>query len=325
MASSMKAIQIKNTGGVEVLEHVTIERPKITGPTDVLVKNHFAGVNFIDKYHRTGLFTLSLPAVLGQEGTGVVEAVGEDVKDIQPGDRIAYINASSYAEFTIASSKNVAKVPDGFDLKLAAASLLQGLTSLVLVTQSYEVKKGDWIFIYAAAGGCGFLLVQLVKNCGAHVIGTVSNDEKAKLVISAGAEHVINDSTQNVVEEVMRITDNKGVHAVFDGVGKDTFETSLACARRLGSLIVLGNASGTVPPFDILKLSEKILKLMRPSLTKYIETEEEFKTYTAELFAVIKKRKLDIKIWKTYKLSDARQAHLDLEARKTSGKLILQL
>ncbi|KAF0514531.1 putative quinone oxidoreductase [Gigaspora margarita] len=197
MASSMKAIQIKSTGGVEVLEHVTIERPKITGPTDVLVKNHFAGVNFIDKYHRTGLFTLSLPAVLGQEGAGVVEAVGED---------------------------NVAKIPDGFDLKLAAASLLQGLTSLVLVTQSYEVKKGDWIFIYAAAGGCGFLLVQLVKNCGAHVIGTVSNDEKAKLVISAGAEHVINYSTQNVVEEVMRITDNKGVHAVFDGVGKDTFE-----------------------------------------------------------------------------------------------------
>ncbi|RIB11968.1 hypothetical protein C2G38_2042233 [Gigaspora rosea] len=187
------------------------------------------------------LFTLSLPAVLGQEGAGVIETVGEGVKDIQPGDHVAYINASSYAEFTIASSKNVAKVPD------------------------------------------------------------------------------------DVIEEVMRITDNKGVHAVFDGVGKDTFETSLACARRLGSSIVLGNASGTIPPFDILKLSEKNLKLMRTSLTKYIETEEKFKKCTAELFAVIKERKLDIKIWKTYQLSDARQAHLDLEGKKTSGKLILQL
>ncbi|CAG8482333.1 12838_t:CDS:2 [Gigaspora rosea] len=211
------------------------------------------------------LFTLSLPAVLGQEGAGVIETVGEGVKDIQPGDHVAYINASSYAEFTIASSKNVAKVPDGLDLKLTAASLLQ----------SYEVKK---VIV--------FLSMQ---------------PQKAKLVISVG------------------------VHAVFDGVGKDTFETSLACARRLGSSIVLGNASGTIPPFDILKLSEKNLKLMRTSLTKYIETEEKFKKCTAELFAVIKERKLDIKIWKTYQLSDARQAHLDLEGKKTSGKLILQL
>ncbi|CAG8759255.1 10026_t:CDS:2, partial [Dentiscutata heterogama] len=226
-----------------------------------------------------------LPAVIGREGSGIVEAVGEGVKDIRPGDHVAYMSSSSYAEFTIAHSKYVAKVPDDLDLKLVAASLLQGLTSWVLVTQSYEVKKDDWILIHAAAGGCGLLLVQFVKNCGAHAIGTVSNDEKAKLAISAGAEHVINYSNQNVVEEVMRITDNKGVHAVFDGVGKDTFETSLACARRLGSVISFGNASGAVPPFDILKLAEKNLKLMRPTLYKYIETEEEFKKYTAELFA----------------------------------------
>ncbi|KAF0367600.1 nadph:quinone reductase [Gigaspora margarita] len=325
MASSMKAIQIKNTGGVEVLEHVIIERPKITGLTDVLVKNHFAGVNFIDTYHRSGLYKLSLPAIIGREGAGVVEAVGDGVKDIRPGDHVVYVSPSSYAEFTIANSKKVAKVPDGLDLKLAAASLLQGLTAWVMITQSYEVKKDDWILIHAAAGGVGLLLVQLVKNCGAHVIGTVSNDEKAKLAISAGAEHIINYSNQNVVDEVMRITDNKGVHAIYDGVGKDTFETSLACARRLGSLISFGNASGKVPPFEILRLSEKNLKLMRPTLNNYIETEEEFRKSTAELFTIIKEGKLDIKIWKTYKLNDAKQAHLDLEGRKTTGKLILKL
>ncbi|KAF0531108.1 nadph:quinone reductase [Gigaspora margarita] len=281
------------------LEHVIIERPKITGLTDVLVKNHFAGVNFIDTYHRSGLYKLSLPAIIGREGAGVEEAVGDGVKDIHLGDHVVYINSSSYAEFTITNSKKVAKVPDGLDLKLAA-SLLQ-------------------------AGGVGLLLVQLVKNCGAHVIGTVSNDEKAKLAISACAEHVINYSTQNVVDEVMRITDNKGVHAIYDGVGKYTFETFLACARRLGSLISFGNASGKVPPFEILRLSEKNLKLMRPTLNNYIETEEEFRKSTAELFTVIKEGKLDIKIWETYKLNDARQAHLDLKGRKTTGKLILQL
>ncbi|CAG8656858.1 9253_t:CDS:2, partial [Cetraspora pellucida] len=273
MASSMKAIQVKNTGGVEALEYVTIERPKITEPTDVLIKNHFIGVNFVDIYHRTGLYKLPLPAVIGREGAGIVESVGEDVKDVQPGDHVVHVSPS-YAEYTIATSKYVAKVPDGLDLKLAAASVIQGLTSLTLVTQSYEVKKGDWILIHAAAGGCGLLLVQLVKNCGAHAIGTVSNAEKAKLALSAGAEYVINYTTQNVVEEVMRITDNNGVHAIFDGVGKDTFETSLACARRLGSLISFGNASGVIPPFNLSRLSEKNLKLMRPTLFNYILTKE---------------------------------------------------
>ncbi|CAG8546759.1 9872_t:CDS:2 [Scutellospora calospora] len=324
MTLSMKAIQIKSTGGVEVLEYITIERPKITEPMDVLVKNNFIGVNFIDTYHRSGVYNLSLPAVLGREGAGIVESVGDGVKDIKPGDCVAYLGASSYAEYTKAPSSYVTKVPNGIDSRLAAASLLQGLTSWTLVTQSYEVKKDDWVLIHAAAGGTGLLLVQLVKNLGAHAIGTVSNDEKAKLAIAAGVKHVINYTTQNVVEEVMRITDNQGVHAVFDGVGKDTFEISLACARRLGSFISFGNASGIIPPFDILKLSAKNLKLMRPTLFKYIETEEEFKKYTAELFTIIKEGKLDIKIWKTYKLSDVKQAHQDLEGRKSTGKLILQ-
>ncbi|CAG8678153.1 16826_t:CDS:2 [Cetraspora pellucida] len=330
MTSSMKAIQVKNTGGVEALEYVTIECPKITEPTDVHFflkrKSHLIGKNFIisDKsFGRTGLYKLPLPVVIGREGAGIVESVGEDVKDVQPGDHVAYIGPS-YAEYTIATSKHVTKVPDGLDLKLAAASVIQGLTSLTLATQSYEVKKDDWILIHAAAGGCGLLLVQLVKNRGAHAIGTVSNAEKAKLALHAGAEHVINYTTQNVVEEVMRITDNNGVHAIFDGVGKDTFETSLACARRLGSLISFGNASGVIPPFNLSRLAEKNLKLMRPTLFNYIVTKEEFKKYTTELFTMINEGKLDIKIWKTYKLSDVKQAHLDLEERKTSGKLILQ-
>ncbi|RHZ47367.1 hypothetical protein Glove_585g64 [Diversispora epigaea] len=325
MASpNMKAIQIKNAGGPEVLKYEEIPRPEITEPDDVLIKNHFMGVNFIDIYHRSGDYKIPLPAVLGREGAGVVDSVGNNVKDIVPGNQVVYFGSPSYAEYTKASSKYVFKLPEGIDTKTAAASLLQGLTAYTFVTQAYSVKKGDWILIQAAAGGVGGLLTQLVKSFGAHVIGTVSSPEKAELAKKSGAEHVINSTSQDIVKEVMQITNNEGVHAVYDGVGKATLETSLTCIRRLGSLISYGNASGMIPPFNIYKLSEKNIKLARPSLGNYIYTKEEFQQYTKELFDLIINGKLNIKIWKIYKLNEVRQAHEDLAQRKTTGKLLLE-
>ncbi|CAG8510931.1 1023_t:CDS:2 [Acaulospora morrowiae] len=322
MASTMKAIQISTTGGTEVLKCETIPRPNITGSDDVLIKNHFIGVNFIDIYHRTGLYPLPLPAIIGREGAGIVESVGDNVKDFVPGDRVIYL-ASSYAEYVNAPAKYVAKIPEGVDSKVAAASLIQGLTSHLLVSHAYPVKKDDWVLIHAAAGGVGLLLTQLVKSIGAHAIGTVSTPEKAELAKSAGAEHVINYTSQDVVEEVLRITNNEGVHVVYDGVGKSTFEASLSSVRQLGSFISYGNASGKVPPFDITRLATKNIRLMRTSLFGYLVTGEDFQKYTSELFDLLLGGKLDIKIWKTYKLSEARQAHEDLEGRKTFGKLLM--
>ncbi|CAB4435376.1 unnamed protein product [Rhizophagus irregularis] len=320
----MKAAHITRTGGPEVLEYSEIPRPGITGTEDVLVKNLAIGVNYIDTYHRSGLYKLALPTVIGREGAGIVESVGEGVKDICPGDHVVYFGAPSYAEYTTANAKYVAKLPEGVDFKSGAASLLQGLTAWTLVSQSYSVQQKDWVLIHAAAGGVGLLLTQLSKQLGANVIGTVSTPEKAKIVKTAGADHVINYSHENVTEEVQRLTNNLGAHVVYDGVGASTWETSLACARRLGSVISFGNASGTVPPFTISRLAEKNLKLMRPSLFNYLTTKEEFQKYTAEILEMVAKGNLKIKIWKVYKLSEAKQAHIDLEERKTSGKLLLE-
>ncbi|CAG8600282.1 16431_t:CDS:2 [Funneliformis mosseae] len=279
----MKAIQITRTGGPEVLEYSEIPYPSITGQDDVVVKNFAIGINYIDTYHRSGLYKLDLPTVIGREGAGIVESVGEGVKDVCPGDHVVFLGAPSYAEYTTANAKYVAKLPEGIDFKLAAASLLQGLTAWTLVTQSYAVQKNDWVLIHAAAGGVGLLLTQLSRKLGANVIGTVSTPEKAEIAKAAGADHIINYSHQNVIEEVQRITNNHGVHVVYDGIGANTWETSLACARRLGSMISFGNASGPVPPFTISRLSEKNLKLMRPILFNYLTTKEEFQRYTAEV------------------------------------------
>ncbi|GBC03593.1 hypothetical protein RclHR1_05200004 [Rhizophagus clarus] len=298
-ANLMKAVHITRTGGPEVLEYSEIPRPGITGTEDVLVKNLAIGVNYIDTYHR--------------------ESVGEGVKDVCPGDHVVYFGAPSYAEYTTANAKYVAKLPEGIDFKLGAASLLQGLTAWTLVTQSYSVQKNDWVLIHAAAGGVGLLLAQLSKQLGANVIGTVSTPEKAEMAKTAGADHIINYSHQDVIEEVQRLTNNLGVHVVYDGVGVSTWEASLVCARRLGSVISFGNASGAVPPFIISRLAEKNLKLMRPSLFGYLTTKEEFQKYTSEVLEKVAQGNLNLKIWKTYKLSEAKQAHIDLEGRKTSA------
>ncbi|GES91316.1 NAD(P)-binding protein [Rhizophagus clarus] len=321
-ANLMKAVHITRTGGPEVLEYSEIPRPGITGTEDVLVKNLAIGLK---KYSnltkpRSGLYKITLPTVIGREGAGIVESVGEGVKDVCPGDHVVYFGAPSYAEYTTANAKYVAKLPEGIDFKLGAASLLQGLTAWTLVTQSYSVQKNDWVLIHAAAGGVGLLLAQLSKQLGANVIGTVSTPEKAEMAKTAGADHIINYSHQDVIEEVQRLTNNLGVHVVYDGVGVSTWEASLVCARRLGSVISFGNASGAVPPFIISRLAEKNLKLMRPSLFGYLTTKEEFQKYTSEVLEKVAQGNLNLKIWKTYKLSEAKQAHIDLEGRKTSVK-----
>ncbi|CAG8613481.1 10333_t:CDS:2 [Paraglomus brasilianum] len=319
----MKAIQIQNVGGVEVLQYTDVPRPTVS-PNTVLVKNHAIGVNFIDIYQRTGVYTLSLPAILGREGAGVVEQIGEGVENIAAGDRVAYMGPSSYAEYTVASANHVYKLPENVDFKLGAAALLQGLTAWTLVTQAYAIKKGDWVLIHAAAGGTGLLLTQIAKHLGANVIGTVSTPEKAEQASRAGADHVINYTTSDVLSGVKALTSNEGVNVAYDGVGKDTFDTSLASLRRLGWMVSFGNASGVVPPFSLLRLSEKNVTLVRPTLFNYIATREEFNKYCEEFFALLVAQKVDIKIHKTYKLSDVKQAHSDLEGRKTSGKLVLE-
>ncbi|KAK9767002.1 hypothetical protein K7432_003514 [Basidiobolus ranarum] len=320
---SMKAIQIQKTGGVEVLNYTDVSIPK-PSKNELLVKNHAIGVNYIDTYHRTGLYTLPLPLILGREGAGIVEAVGEQVTDFKVGDRVAYVAAGSYAEYGLSQEDKTAKLPESVDYDVGAASLLQGLTALSLAKESYKVKPDDWILVHAAAGGVGLLFTQLCKHFGANVIGTTSTPEKAEIARKAGADHVINYTKDDVVAEVKKITDGKGVHAVFDGVGKQTFDISLASLRRCGTLVSYGNASGKVDNFDISRLSVGNYKLLRPTLFNYIVTKEEFQPLVDELFDLIGNKKLNIKIFQTYPLKDAAQAHQDLEGRKTTGKLILK-
>ncbi|CAG8535971.1 12684_t:CDS:2, partial [Ambispora leptoticha] len=303
--ATMKAIQIQRHGGTEVLEYVDLPRPEVTA-NNILC--------------RTGLYKVSLPFILGREGAGVVESIGEGVTDFAPGDRVVYMTAHSYAEYTLAPSSYAYKIPSDIEFKEAAAFLLQGLTCWTLATQSYP----DYVLIHAAAGGTGLLLTQLSKLLGAHAIGTTSNAQKAELAKKAGAEYVINYTTENVVEKVNEITNGLGVHVVYDGVGKDTFETSLASARRLGTVVSFGNASGPVPPFSILRLADKNLRLMRTTLMSYLTTKEEFQKYTKELFDLVQERKISLLNIQVYKLSDAKKAHDDLESRKTTGKLILE-
>ncbi|ORX90364.1 Zn-dependent oxidoreductase [Basidiobolus meristosporus CBS 931.73] len=320
---SMKAIQIEKTGGIEVLKYTDVPIPK-PAKSEILVKNHAIGVNYIDTYHRTGLYALPLPLILGREGAGVVEAIGEGVADFKVGDRVAYLTSAGYAEYGVSTEDKAAKLPDSVDFDLGAAALLQGLTALSFVKEAYKVKPNDWILVHAAAGGAGLLFTQLCKHFGAKVIGTTSTPEKAEIARKAGADHVINYAQEDVVAEVKKLTNGEGVHAVFDGVGKQTFDISLASLRRCGTLVSYGNASGKVDNLDITRLSAGNYLLLRPTLYNYIVTKEEFQPLVKELFDLIGAKKLDIKIFKTYPLENAAQAHQDLEGRKTTGKLLLK-
>jgi NADPH2:quinone reductase len=320
----MKAIQVQKTGGPEALTLVDLPVPKAK-PNEVVVKIAAAGVNFIDVYFREGRYPTPVPFVDGQEASGTVTEVGSDVKSVNVGDRVAYTGIlGSYAEYAVAPADRVVKVPKEVTDSQAAAAMLQGMTAHYLVHSTYPLKKGETALIHAAAGGVGLLLVQMAKDLGARVIGTAGTDEKAKLAREAGADEVIVYTREDFEAETKRLTDGKGVHVIYDGVGKSTFDQDLNLLRPRGYLVLFGGASGAVPPFDPIRLSQKgSLFLTRPTLLHYIATREELEQRANDIFRMISTGKLKLRIPHTYKLQEAQQAHRDLEGRKTTGKLLL--
>ncbi|KAI0879338.1 hypothetical protein GGS24DRAFT_439007 [Hypoxylon argillaceum] len=323
--STMKAVYINKTGGTDVLEYKTdVPVPTPIGGS-LLVKNDFIGVNFIDTYFRTGLYKApQFPYTLGREGEGTVVAVGDgDTLGFKVGDRVVYMGEGAYAEFTIARPASTVKVPPSFAPGKAAAALLQGLTALTLVREAHPVQAGDWVLVHAAAGGTGLQLCQLLRAIGAKTIGTVSTPAKAALAAQAGAAHVVNYSHEDVKARVLELTEGAGVAAVFDGVGAATFDLSLECVARKGTVASFGNASGAVPPFAISRLTAKNARLLRPTLFNYVATRDEFTGYTEELFGFIEKDGFDVRVHEVYPLSQVGRAHEDLEGRKTTGKLLL--
>ena len=320
----MKAIQVKQTGGPETLEYcdVPVPEPK---PNETVVKIAAAGVNFIDVYQREGRYKLPLPFTAGQEGAGVVSAVGTEVKSFKLGDRVAFCGVQgSDAEYAAVPADRLVQIPQGVNEREAAAAILQGMTAHYLLHDTFPLKRGQTALVHAAAGGVGLLLVQMAHNIGARVIGTVSTEEKAKLARDAGADEIIFYTQTDFEAETKRLTGGKGVDVVYDSVGKTTFEKSLNVLRPRGMMALFGGSSGAVPPFDPIVLSQKgSLFLTRPTLNHYITTREELMARSEAVFGMIAANKLKLRIEHTYKLADAAQAHSDLEGRKTTGKLLL--
>jgi NADPH2:quinone reductase len=314
----MKAVFVEQTGGPENLKYGDLPKPE-PGPGQALVKIAAAGVNFIDVYFRTGLYPAPPPIVLGNEGAGTVEAVGPDVKNVVPGDRVAYAMArGSYAEYAIVPSWQLIKLPPKVDFNTAAAAMLQGMTAHYLTHSTYSLKAGDSCLIHAAAGGVGLILVQMAKMIGARVIGTAGSEEKVQQAKAAGADDVVNYTKEDFTAKA------KGVHVVYDSVGKSTFLQSLDCLRPRGMMVSFGNSSGPVPEFAPLLLSQKgSLFLTRPSLAHYTATPEELAWRAGDVLNWLAQGKLKLHIHKAYPLADAAQAHRDLEGRKTAGKLLL--
>jgi NADPH2:quinone reductase len=320
----MKAIQVKQPGGPEALELVEIPVPQPKA-NEAVVKIAGVGVNFIDTYQREGRYKLPLPFVAGQEGAGVVTAVGSEVTSVRPGDRVAWAGIQgSYAEYIAAPASRLVAVPAGVSDREAAAVLLQGMTAHYLAHSTFPLKPGDTALVHAAAGGVGLLLVQIAHDIGARVIGTVSTEEKARLARTAGADDIILYTQDDFESETRRLTGGKGVDVVYDSVGKTTFEKSLNVLRPRGMMVLFGGSSGAVPPFDPIMLSSKgSLFLTRPTLVHYTATREELEARASELFDMVAKKKLKLRIEHVYPLAEARQAHRDLEGRKTTGKLVL--
>ena len=320
------AIQIHELGGPEVLkwEEVVVGDP---GPGEVRLRQEAAGVNFIDVYHRTGLYPQPLPFIPGVEGAGVVEVVGSDVTSVQVGDRVAYGGPiGGYAGVRLIPAERVVKLPDGISAEAAAAMMLKGMTAEMLLKRVYPVKAGDTILVHAAAGGVGLILCQWAKALGATVIGTVGSDEKAELAHAHGCDHPIIYTRQDFVTEVERITGGAKVAVVYDGVGRDTFMKSLDCLARRGMMASFGNASGPVDPFDALLLARKgSLFLTRPTLYDYTLDPADLQLSARALFDVVESGKVKIEIGQRFALADAAEAHRALEARKTSGSTVLTI
>ncbi|HEX3321683.1 MAG TPA: quinone oxidoreductase [Terriglobales bacterium] len=320
----MKSIQVQKTGGPEALQLVELPIPE-PKPNEAVVRLSASGVNFIDVYYREGRYKTNVPFIAGQEGAGIVTAVGSEVKDVAIGDRVAYTMVlGSYAEYASVPADKLVKIPAGVDERQAAATMLQGMTAHYLAYDTFPLKKGDTALVHAAAGGVGLLLVQMARQIGARVIATVSTAEKAKLARDAGADEVILYTQQDFEIETKRLTKNCGVDVVYDSVGKTTFEKGLNLLRPRGMMALFGGSSGAVPPFDPIILTQKgSLYLTRPSLGAYIATPQELQKRAAAVFNMIQSGKLKLRIEHTYPLIEAQQAHRDLEGRKTTGKLLL--
>jgi len=320
------AIRVHQTGGPEVLkwEEADVGEP---GPGQVRLRQEAAGLNFIDVYHRSGLYKQELPFTPGVEGAGIVDALGPDVTNVRVGDRVAYAGPiGGYAEERLIAADKLVKLPESIPTEQAAAMMLQGLTAEMLLRRVYRVKAGETILVQAAAGGVGLILCQWAKAIGATVIGTVGSDEKAELARAHGCDYPIVYTRQDFVAEVQRITDGRKLPVVYDGVGRDTFMKSLDCLHRRGMMVSYGNASGPVDPFPATLLAQKgSLFLTRPTLFDYVVTRDELEQASAELFAVIESGKVKIEVKQRFPLKDAAEAHRALESRRTTGSTVLTI
>jgi NADPH2:quinone reductase len=307
---------------VLTLVDVHVPTPK---PNEALVEIKASGVNFIDVYFREGRYPAPLPFINGQEAAGIIKEAGSEVSDLKAGDRVAYTSSlGSYAEFAAVPAARLVKIPDELSFEQAAAAMLQGMTAHYLLNGSYKLASRETALIHAAAGGVGLLLVQMAKKIGARVIATAGTEEKAQLALKAGADECIVYTQADFEAETKRLTDGKGVHVVYDGVGKATFDKDLEVLRPRGYLVLFGGSSGAVPPFDLIKLSQKgSLFITRPTLAHYTATREELELRAGEVLGAIAKGELKHRIHKAYPLAEAEQAHRDLEGRKTTGKLLL--
>ena len=319
----MKAIRVHQYGGPETLELEEIPTPQ-PGNGQVRIKLEAIGLNYIDTYHRTGLYPLPLPFTPGMEGAGVVDAVGDAVSEVRVGDRVAYaMELGAYAEYSIVSASKLVILPPQLDTRSAAAALLQGLTAHYLTQSTYPLKKGEIALIHAAAGGVGLLLTQMAKRSGVRVLATVSTEAKAQLAKEAGADEIILYTQTDFAEVVKRLTHGKGVHVVYDSVGKTTFEKSLECLRPRGYLVLFGQSSGPVPPFNLGTLAKGSLFVTRPNLAHYVSRHEELLLRAQDLFNWISSGAVKLRIEKIMPLEEAQEAHRLLEGRQTTGKVLL--
>lgn len=320
----MRAVRIHQVGGPDVLRYEEVPTP-VPGSGQAMVRLEAAGVNFVDIYYRSGQYPLQLPAIIGQEGAGIVVALGPEVTEVKLGDRVAYSNVEqSYGEFVVAPTWRLVPIPTGLDFQQAAAAILQGMTAHYLTHTTYPLHGGDTVLVHAAAGGVGQLLVQMAKRRGASVIGTVSTEEKAQVAREAGADQVMIYTKIDFEAEVKRLTGGRGVQVVYDSVGRDTFEKSLNCLSLRGMMVLFGQASGPVPPVDVQILNRKgSLFLTRPTLHHYTATREELLQRAGDVLSWVKSGALKLRIDRTFPLTEAAQAHHRLESRRAIGKLLL--
>jgi NADPH2:quinone reductase len=321
----MKAIIISKVGGPEVLElkDIKLEDPK---SNEVLIKNKAIGLNYIDTYHRSGLYPVELPSNVGLEGAGIIEKIGPNVKNFKAGDKVAYASMpiGSYSTHRIFPTKKLVKVPEGIELENIVTLMTKGITTFYLLHKTYPVKSGETILFHAAAGGVGQILCQWAKSLGCTVIGTVGSDEKIEIAKANGCDHVINYSKENFAEKVKEITNGDGVPVVYDGVGKKTFDGSIECLKIRGTMVSFGNASGPLDPCNVTKsLAPKGLYLTRPSIAHYTTTREDLDEAANKVFEMFKSNKFNLKIFKRYALSEVVKAHQDLETRKITGPAII--